>query len=437
MEILQRYWGYSSFRPLQESIIESVIAGQDTLALLPTGGGKSVCYQVPALLSDGTCLVVSPLIALMRDQVKRLTSLGIAAVSVDSGKGFRELKRTLEDVVDGNYQLLYVSPERLQQRLFTDYLSQMELSLIAVDEAHCVSQWGHDFRPSYLKIAEVRDIHPKVPMLALTASATPAVQDDICQQLQLRSPRLYQSGYARANIFFSVHYTENKPKEAVQHTAGQECAVIYCRSRKGTEQVARHLQQQGNDATVYHAGLPVAARNDAQEAWLAGTKPVMVATTAFGMGIDKANVRLVLHYDVPEHLEAWYQEVGRAGRDGKPANGIMLYNQTDIDRLTDSTDIQFPPEAYLRKVYQSVNEYLQLPVGVEPNKYFPFDLHEFCDRFKFEAVPVLHALKILEREGLWTLTESIYTPSTVQFIVNRQVLDSLVERHHQLGQIVT
>lgn len=434
-EILQRYWGHTTFRPLQKEIIQSVTSGLDVLALLPTGGGKSVCYQVPALMLEGLCLVVSPLIALMQDQVKRLNDSGIAATSLHSGMAYREVKQHLIAAADGHYKLLYVSPERLQTWLFKEYLYALPISLIAVDEAHCVSQWGHDFRPNYLKIATLREVHSQVPFVALTASATADVQQDICKQLQLRAPRLYKQSFARPNIEYEVRYTENKNADTVRQHQGVQCSIIYCRSRKLTELTGELLQQHHIPATVYHAGMPNEARNTAQEQWMSGKVPAMVATTAFGMGIDKPNVRLVMHYDAPEHPEAWYQEVGRAGRDGKAASAITLYNQMDIDRLEASTHIQFPPEVYLRQVYQAMAEYLQLPIGAEPERYFPFDVNEFCKRFGLEVVPALYALKLLEREGLWTLTESVYSPSTVQFTASRHVLDDIAATRPTLGYV--
>lgn len=417
---------------MQEDIINSVLNGRDTLALLPTGGGKSVCYQVPALMMDGMCLVISPLIALMQDQVGRLHQLGIDAACIHSGLHHNEVVRMLADAVHGAYKLLYVSPERLRTELFKDHLPELDLSMLAVDEAHCISQWGHDFRPAYLGIGAVRDVHSRIPMLALTASATQEVRQDIVKQAGMRSPQEFRSSFARNNIFYEIAYSENKNTDVLRELTG-ECAIVYCRSRRQTETFAGYVQHQGMNATVYHAGLSKEARDEAQEQWMNDSAPIMIATTAFGMGIDKPGVRQVAHYDAPEHPEAYYQEAGRAGRDGRPSRAFAVYNSSDIKRLEDSIALQYPPEAYLRQVYQSVADYLQIPITAQPDRYYPFDLHEFCQRFKLQATRAIYALKLLEREGLWTLTESVYSPATIRFTADRHTLDSLQHSHPQLG----
>lgn len=433
-QILKQYWGYEHFRPLQQDIIHSVLADKDTLALLPTGGGKSICYQVPALMRDGCCLVISPLIALMQDQVSRLHSLDIPAACLYSGMSYKEVKQVLEDTMRGSYKLLYVSPERLQTYQFRDYLYQMDLNLIAIDEAHCVSQWGHDFRPDYLRIAELKEDFSRTPMLALTATATTDIQQDIAVQLRLKDPDVYKQSFARNNIFYSIGYSENKSKDTEHAING--CSIVYCRSRKQTEAVGRHLQQHNMDAAIYHAGMTKDERKKAQQTWMQDKTPVMVATTAFGMGIDKPDVRTVIHYDAPEHLEAWYQEAGRAGRDGLPSFAGTLYNSADLQRLHNSTELQFPPEQYLRQIYQAVAEYLQIPIGTEPHRYYPFDISDFCIKFGFQLTPAIYALRLLEREGFWTLSESVYLPSTAQFITDRTVLDSLEASHPKLHYII-
>lgn len=433
--ILKQYWGYDKFRPMQRDIIQSVLVGKDTLALLPTGGGKSLCYQVPALMNDGLCIVVSPLIALMQDQVLRLNNLGIAAACIYSGMRVDEVKDTLSRAVHGEYELLYVSPERLQTRVFSDYAGNMDIGLIAVDEAHCISQWGHDFRPDYRKIADLRALAPRVPVLALTATATPHVQKDITEQLKMKGAAVFKQGFARSNIFIEVKYSENKVGDVLERMHGGS-SIIYCRSRRQTEQLSHYLLQRGGSAAAYHAGLTREQRDEAQNGWMKGEVEVMAATTAFGMGIDKSDVRAVIHYDSPEHIEAYYQEAGRAGRDGEPALATLLYNTNDIKRLEDSTDLQFPREAYLRQVYQSVADYLQVPVTARPDRYFHFDLQEFCTRFRLEPIRALSALKILEREGLWTLTDSVYTPATVRFIAARHVLDGIQRTNARLGYLI-
>lgn len=434
-EALETYWGYPAFRPLQEEIITEVLEGKDVLALLPTGGGKSICYQVPAVVSPGLCLVVSPLIALMNDQAERLRKLNIPALAVHSGMSAHEVRKELSSAVEGAYKLLYVSPERLNSWQFRGYLTEIDVSLLAVDEAHCVSQWGHDFRPDYLKIKEIRAIFPNVPMLALTATATGDVAKDISRQLKLEKPVVFKQSFARPEITIEVCYTENKNLDLVQAIDSKVCNIVYTRSRKTTEVVSKMLQSSNISAAMYHAGMATADRVSAQQKWMTGEVGTMVATTAFGMGIDKPDVRLVAHYDAPEQLEAWYQEAGRAARDGQPARVLTMYNQKDIERLLNSIDVQYPEEAYLRKVYQKVADYLQIPTGTQPEKYFPFDLNEFCARFGLEPTPAIYALKVLEREGLWTMTDAIYCPSTVQFCVNRHVLDELADHNPRLGYI--
>ena len=428
--ILKDYWGFDRFRPLQEEIISSVLTGKDVLALLPTGGGKSICYQLPALARPGFTLVISPLIALMQDQVERLKEKEIAAVCLHAGMHYKDVERTLQHVAQGAIKLLYVSPERLQSKLFREFLPSFDINLIAIDEAHCISQWGHDFRPDYLKISYLRNIFPEVPFLALTATATKEVQEDISTQLRLRKPRLFKQSFARENIHYEIRYSDSKTNDTLQALAQhQGTSIIYCRSRKQTESVARTLNSFGEKALAYHAGMAKEKREHSQQAWMNNEVRIMAATTAFGMGIDKPDVRLVIHYDAPEHPEAYYQEAGRAGRDGKPSCALALYNSSDIRKLEESTATRFPPEAFLRQVYQSVCEYLQIPIGVEPDKYYPFDLPEFCHRFQLEVLPTSHALKLLEQEGFWTMTEAVFRPSTVQVTTDRHELDQLFAMH--------
>lgn len=438
LHILNKYWGYPAFRPGQEGIITSILSGRDTLALLPTGGGKSLCYQVPAMVLDGFCLVVSPLIALMQDQVQRLSDLGIPAACIHAGMHAADVKRILENMIHGPYKLLYVSPERLQTSLFQEYLPAMDISFIAVDEAHCVSQWGHDFRPDYLKIASLRKIFKTIPILAVTASATEAVQADIALQLNLRQPAIFRQSFERTNIRYHTCYSENKANDMLARLQEQPgSTIIYCRSRKQTESVSKLLQSHGMGVVHYHAGMPKDRRQEAQAAWMNGSAKVMVATTAFGMGIDKGDVRMVLHYDAPEHLEAYYQESGRAGRDGQSASSVLLYNKTDIRRLQESIMLQYPPEAYLRQVYQAVVEYLQVAIGTQPDRYYNFDLGDFCKRFKLEALPASHALRLLEQEGLWTISDAVFNPATVQFTITRQELDNVARAYPELGLLTT
>lgn len=421
---------------MQEEIIHAVLAGKDTLALLPTGGGKSVCYQVPALMMKGICLVISPLVALMQDQVDRLNHQLIPATTIYAGMKWSQVRQVLDEVLEGHYKFLYISPERLQSQVFQDYLPALDIDLIAIDEAHCISQWGHDFRPEYLQIGNIRKLYPEVPVLALTASATKLVQDDIVGQLRLRNASVFRQSFDRPNISYNIRYSENKEQHVLQALETHDgSAIVYCRSRKQTEALSKVLVQHGITALPYHAGMSREKRAESQASWMENKTRVITATTAFGMGIDKPDVRLVLHLDAPEQLEAYYQEAGRAGRDGRPSTAITFFNRTDIKRLLESTALQYPPVDYLRHIYQSVNEYLQLPIGVEPDQYFPFELTDFIARFKLASLPASYALKLLAREGLWTISDAVFLPATVQFTTDRHVLDSIGNRYPSLGVV--
>lgn len=434
---LQQYWGYTSFRPLQEEIITAILQQKDVLALLPTGAGKSLCYQLPALLTKGCCIVVSPLIALMQDQVQALQKKNIPAIALHAGLQQEALTYILEQATEGAYQFLYISPERLQSTLFLSYLQEMDISFVAIDEAHCISQWGHDFRPSYLKIATLRYYFPQIPFLAFTATAPKDIQEDIIHYLRLRNPQFFKQSFLKENIHYHIDYTENKLAATADVLNNEPLTtnIIYCRSRKQTEALTHHLEAQQINALYYHAGMEKAKRQQVQELWMQDTIKTIVATTAFGMGIDKPNVRQVIHYDVPEYLEAYYQEVGRAGRDLQPASAVLLWNHKDLTQLRESTHIKYPEEAFLRKVYQSVCEYLQLAIGSQPDCYFDFDLSDFSQKFKLPTLPTHAALKLLEQEGLWTLTDSVLKPATVCFKVEREVLDSLYQTHPRQGII--
>ncbi len=425
-EVLQQYWGYPVFRPLQEEIIQSVLSGHDTLALLPTGGGKSLCYQVPAMTIDGTCLVVSPLIALMKDQVGNLRKRNITAYAIYSGMTRKEVINVLKVVTESNCKFLYVSPERLESYLFKEYLPGMGISLIAVDEAHCISQWGYDFRPPYLRIAALRKELPGVPVLALTASATPDVQKDICNSLT--SPgidhwNIFRQSFERANLSYSVFKVDskiNKIIEILQKVGGT--GIVYCRSRKRTKEICELLQLQNISADYYHAGLPQEERNRKQEEWLQDKTRVIVCTNAFGMGIDKPAVRTVIHADVPECLENYYQEAGRAGRDGKTAYAILLYGGKDLADLNEMAVQRFPSMEEIRKVYQAVANYLQIPAGNHDSRYYDFDLPDFLKKFSLEGYNTLYCLKALEQDGWLSFNEQVFLPSTVQFTVTKDVL---------------
>lgn len=430
LHILQQYWRYDRFRPLQEEIIAHILEKKHTVGLLPTGGGKSLCYQLPALLTDGLTLVISPLIALMQDQVQQLNARNIAAAFLHAGLRFTEAEDILEQCRTGQIKLLYISPERLQNRQFRDYLPALRIRLLAVDEAHCVSQWGHDFRPEYLRIKEVRSELKNVPLLALTASATPAVLDDILLQLDIPDARIFRKSFRRDNIYYDIVKTENKTGILLEQLAASSAAaIVYCKSRRRTEQIAQLLQQQGIPALAYHAGMPKSTRSEHQELWIGNQVQVMVATSAFGMGIDKADVATVIHTEPPESLEAYYQESGRAGRNGQAAKALILYDSKDITQLESTTERYYPPADYLRQLYQAVCNYLQIPVGSEPDKYYDFDLNVFFERFRFDALSGARGLRLLAREGLWSISDGLFRPATVQFIVDRSVLDELQQRY--------
>jgi ATP-dependent DNA helicase RecQ len=423
-ETLARYWGFTSFRPQQEEIIEAVVAGKDVLGLLPTGGGKSVTYQVPAVATEGLCLVITPLIALMKDQVIRLKSMNIKAMAIHSGMTREEVEISLDNCLYGDYRLLYVSPERLQTPAFRARLPRFNFTLVAVDEAHCISQWGYDFRPSYLHIAEIRDITgDNVPFLALTATATPSVVKDIIARLRLKDPQVLQTSFRRHNITYFVREAEDKSAyvlRALRKETGS--GIIYVNSRKRSKEVAEMLVANDIAADFYHAGLPQEMRDRKQHAWTTGEVRVIVATNAFGMGIDKADVRFVIHWDCPDSIEAYYQESGRAGRDGKPAFAVLLWSQDEKKRLADSVRIKFPPIERIKDVYEAIGNFYQLPVGSGKNTVHDFDLWKFVTAFRFSVTETYNSLNFLQKEGYLEFTDEINNPSRVHFIVSRDDL---------------
>lgn len=419
-QILKKHWGYSAFRDSQKEIVESVLAGKDCVALLPTGGGKSICFQVPALIKPGVCLVISPLIALMEDQVSQLKKRGIRAEAIHSGMTRNQIDVLLDNCVYGDIKLLYCSPERLQTEIFIERFKKMNVSFIAVDEAHCISHWGYDFRPPYLQIASLRDIKPELPFLALTASATAEVKKDIIDFLKLKQPALFQRSFARPNISFAVRHTENKEKkllDVLQKIQGP--AIIYVRSRKTTQDLANWLHRHSISATFYHAGLTYEERKQRQESWQHNKNRVMVATNAFGMGINKDDVRVVAHIDLPENLESYYQEAGRAGRDGKKAYAVLIYHDSDVENLEHKVEQAQPSYEYLKKIYQALANYLQLAEGAGLNESFDFNLEDFCHRFNFRIGNAFPALKKLEECALVQWNESFYSPSKLHITVDK------------------
>lgn len=416
-EILKQYWGYDSFRPLQEDIILSIIAGHDTLALLPTGGGKSVCFQVPALLLEGICIVISPLIALMKDQVAQLQKRGINATAIFSGMSPKEIDMTLEDAVNGKYQFLYVSPERLRTEIFIERVKRMKVGLLAIDEAHCISQWGYDFRPPYLQIAEFRQLIPEVATIALTATATEKVKEDIQEKLAFgENKKVFQKSFARANLSYSTLYEEDKDRKLISILNRIEgSAVVYVRNRRRTREIAETIRKNGIRADFYHAGLSNEQRDYKQAAWIDNKIRVIVATNAFGMGIDKPDVRVVVHMDLPDSLEAYYQEAGRAGRDTEKAYAVALYDHNDIHNLEKKTVQAYPEIDVIKAVYQALANYYNLAVNSESHSSFDFDISRFVKQFNLDNMATYYALKTLAHEGFIQFNESFYNPSKIFF----------------------
>lgn len=432
LSILKQYWGYDNFRPLQGDIIQSIAAGKDTLGLMPTGGGKSLTFQVPALAMEGVCIVITPLIALMKDQVENLKKRGIRAAAIYSGMTNNEILTTLDNCVFNAYKFLYVSPERLATAIFLEKIKQARICIIAVDESHCISQWGYDFRPSYLRIADIREILPGVPVLALTATATPEVVDDIQEKLHFNEKNVFRKSFQRANLAYVVRITEKKDEQLLKIlNSVPGTSVVYVRNRKKTKEVADFLNRNGIAAEHFHAGLKNETRDERQNRWKSGETRVIVSTNAFGMGIDKAEVRSVVHLDLPDSLEAYFQEAGRAGRDEKKAFAVMLYNNGDTVKMRKRVSDSFPGKEMVLKVYDSLCNYLEIGVGSGLDKVFAFDIADFCTKFKLPVLISYNCLKILQQAGYLDLTDEQDNSSRVLFTVGKDDLYKLKQTPEQ------
>ncbi len=423
LKILQKYWGYESFRPVQEQVIGSVLEKTDTLALMPTGGGKSVCYQIPGLMRPGITIVVSPLIALMNDQVENLKKRNIRALALTSAMSYRQIDIGLNNCVTGHYKFLYVSPERLKTELFTERIKAMNVNLLAIDEAHCISQWGYDFRPSYLEIARIREIIPQTPVLALTASATNEVAADITEKLHFKKPQIIRGSFERPELSYVVIEDDNK-RERLHKILRKvnRSGIVYAGTRKEVRELSQWLNKNGHNTAYYHAGLSMEQREKVRNAWMNEEVKTVIATNAFGMGIDKPDVRLVVHLSLPSSLEAYYQEAGRAGRDGKRSWAVTLFNRTDIDFLLSNITRMFPPVETVKFVYRALANYFRIPYESGRGRSFPLDIEKFAKRYNLKTTEVFYSLKFLEKEGYLSLSDFSHSPSQVHIPVNRNTL---------------
>lgn len=427
-DILEQYWGYKQFRPLQADIINSVLQGNDTLALLPTGGGKSICFQVPGMILSGICLVISPLIALMKDQVYHLTRKNISAEAIFSGMNFNETQNILQNCLKDKIKFLYISPERLQSQQFKELIPKLKITLLAIDEAHCISQWGYDFRPSYLQIAQIRALLPShTPVIALTATATKQVKLDIQEKLQFKNnKKVFEKSFIRPNLSYSVFYEENKLQKLLQAIKGVGgCGIIYVKNRKKTSEISEFLIKNNIKADDYHAGFDPKVRSKKQDKWMKNQTQIMVCTNAFGMGIDKDDVKLVVHLDLPDSLEAYYQEAGRAGRNEKKAYCLLLYNNLDINHLYENLENNFPPIELVKQVYHSLGNYFKVAVGTGLEQSFDFDINDFCKTYQFKPINVYHSIKILQQNNIITANDAVFLPSRLLITANKQTVYNL------------
>lgn len=437
LDILERYFNYTSFKPLQEDVINAVIEGEDTFALMPTGGGKSLCYQIPALAKDGICIVISPLIALMKDQVQALTQKGIKAIALTSGLTFEDLDRILDNCIYGNYKFLYLSPERLQQELVQDRIRQMHVNLIAVDEAHCISQWGNDFRPSYKNIALLRTLQPTVNVLAVTASATPKVVDDIITELDFIDTKIFKQSFKRDNLAYMVFETEDKLYRLEQIVKkNPQSSIVYVRNRKSTIQVSQYLEQKGISATYYNGGLNNTEKDKHYQLWLNNQKQVMVATNAFGMGIDKANVKTVIHINLPESIESYFQEAGRAGRNGNKAYAVILKNNSDETIVKQQFLSTLPEVTFVKTLYRKLCNYFQISYGEGEYSTHNFNFYEFCKTYKFNSIVAYNGLQLLDKTSIIRLSREFNNRTALQFIEHNQFVFRYLERYSNIAIIV-
>ncbi|RFC53874.1 RecQ family ATP-dependent DNA helicase [Brumimicrobium aurantiacum] len=439
VEILKKYWGFDSFRKQQEEIVQSAINGHDTFALLPTGGGKSICFQVPGIAREGICLVISPLIALMQDQVKNLRSRGLKAAAITSGMSRREIDIILDNAKFGGLDFLYVSPERLKTDIFIARFKQMKISLIAIDEAHCISQWGHDFRPPYLEIYKLREIHSDVPIIAVTATATKEVRQDIIEHLEMKNPNYFEGDFTRDNISYEVYAVENKRNailKACKRFSGNT-GIVYCQTRRETKEIARLLIAHNFSAGVYHGGMNGEERDKKLNAWLNNEIRIVVATNAFGMGIDKPDVRFVLHYEIPNNLEAYFQEAGRSGRDGKASRNMAFYTQVDLVKMRQRIEKQFPPIDFIKTVYRALCNHFGIAIGSGANESYGLSIRDLVKKYDFDPVQTYNALKILELNGSILFNEAVFHPTKLKFIVSNKTLYNFQLKNKDYDPIIS